>query len=122
MALNISEYPISKSIAMPMQSFQNSNVLVNCTESYNQGFNYMLEDINQKKYRLYKNYKQKDNNVKKEKDVKKIQDANKIEVPDIFKKANEIEILKLIKIIENKNNTIGLMKELNNGYFAYVKG
>ena len=26
MALNISEYPISKSIAMPMQSFQNSNV------------------------------------------------------------------------------------------------
>ena len=26
MALNISEYPISKSIAMPVQSFQNSNV------------------------------------------------------------------------------------------------
>ena len=106
---------------MPFQ-YKDGNVLVNCTESYNQGFNYMLEDINQKKYRLYKNYKQKDNNVKKEKDVKKIQDANKIEVPDIFKKANEIEILKLIKIIENKNNTIGLIKELNNGFFAYVKG
>ena len=79
-----------------------------------------------------KEYKEENNNLRNEdrKDKNEDKENNKenekkassfLEVPNINKKANEISILEIIKIIQNKNSYNGFIKELSNGYFAYVK-
>ena len=41
-------------------------------------------------------------------------------MPGLCNKVSEIEILKIIKIIDNKNCDFGINKEINNEYFIYA--
>ena len=106
------------------------NILINGTESKMQGFNFMITDLNQEKFKninnIENNISNPNDNIKqfeKEKNNNKINlNSSSInEFIDINKKANDETILEIIKIIEKKNNYNGLIAELHNGFFIYLK-
>ena len=111
-------------------TYREENVLENGMESNLQGFNFMMMDINQDKYDLSKN---KDNNIFNKsfidkKEINGINDKEKSftnssfsEAFDIHRKASDIKIIEIIKVIENKSSFNGFIYELNNGYIVYVK-
>ena len=88
-------------------SYREENVLIYGTESNLQGFNFMMYDINQEKYRNPIN-EEIDKNTKV---INKLEDSNSStssssnslqESPYIYKRARDITILEIIKIIEKK--------------------
>ena len=111
-------------------TYKDKNILINGTNSLEQGFNYMILYINSK--RKKKDNVEQNNNLKNEERIEQ-NEANEndkedefkalsfLEVPNINKKASEMTILEIIKIIENKCRYNGFIKELSNGYFAYNK-
>ena len=107
-------------------SYREENVLIYGTESNLQGFNFMVYDINQEKYRNPM-YKEIDKYVK---DIKKLEFSNNSsstssnslkESPYIYKRARDISVLEIVKIIENKSSFNSFIKELINGFFVYMK-
>ena len=111
-------------------TYKDKNILINGTNSLEQGFNYMILNINST--RKKKDNVEQNNNLKNEERIEQ-NEANEngkkdefkalsfLEVPNINKKASEMTILEIIKIIENKCSYNGFIKELSNGYFAYNK-
>ena len=110
-------------------TYKDKNILVKGTNSREQGFQYMILNINSKmKKNEYeekndlKNEERKEQNEGNENDK---ENENKplsfLESFNINKKASEMEILEIIKIIENKCSYNAFIKELSNGYFAYIK-
>ena len=81
--------------------YKDENILINGTESNLQGFNFMINEINQEKY--------KDLEYPEKKDL------------NLSKKANDDQIIEIIDIIENKNGDNGFIKEINKEYFIYVR-
>ena len=115
-------------------TYIDKNILINGTNSLEQGFSYMILYINSKRKKKDNSllYIKQNNNLKKEERKEQNEgsennkeDENKVssflEVPKINKKASEMAILEIIKIIENKCSYNGFIKELSNGYFAYIK-
>ena len=114
-------------------TYKEENVLIYGTDSNLQGFNFMMFDINQERYKfpmdidlINDNFENKNNDNHKN-EISIDNNSNKsnsnsfLKLPDIYEKASEINILEIIKIIENKSSFNGFIKELNNGYFIYVK-
>ena len=81
--------------------YKDENILINGTESNLQGFNFMINEINQEKY--------KDLEYPEKKDL------------NLSTKANDEQIIEIIDIIENKNGDNGFIKEINKEYFIYVR-
>ena len=96
-------------------SYKEENILINGTESNLQGFNCMIRDINQERYKSYFINKQENDELTKE------YNKNTKVIPGINDKASETEILEIIKIIDNKNSDNGFIKEISDGYFIYVR-
>ena len=107
--------------------YRENNILLYGIESNLQGFNFMIIDLNQEKFKneIYKENNLNDNIKKSEKEenniLKNSNSSSFSESNDINKKANEETILEIIRIIENKHNYNGLITELNNGFFMYTK-
>ena len=101
------------------------NILIYGTESNLQGFNFMIEDLNQERFRnvIYKedNFNEKIKILEKEEKKDEKNPSLFSDSTDINKKANDETILEIIKIIESKNNYNGFITELNNGFFVYAK-
>jgi len=113
-----------------ISTYKDKNILINRTNSLEQGFNYMILNINSK--RKKKEYVEQNNNLKNEekKEQNEANENNKedgykassfLEVPNIKNKPSEMAILEIIKIIEKISSYNGFIKELSNGYFAYMK-
>ena len=123
------EYTFYEPLKNKKMIYKEDNVLIYGTDSNLQGFNFMIMDINQERYRTipYKEFDIFNNNFKEKSEKKKSKEnLNSVnssfsELPDIYKKASDINILEIIKIVENKNTYNGFTKELNNGYFTYIK-
>ena len=96
-------------------SYKEENININGTDSNLQGFNFLLRDINQDKYKyLYYNVdKPRNEDIEIVKNIK--------EIPGLYNRASDDEILEIIKIIENKNGDNGFIKEVNNDYYIYAK-
>ena len=97
--------------------YKDENILINGTESNLQGFNFMISDINQDKYKGLDYLVNKPIND----EVKKENSKNTKIIPGISNIASEEKILQIIKIIENKNSDNGFIKEINNDFFIYVR-
>ena len=95
--------------------YKEENILINGTESNLQGFNFLIRDINQERYINLYGIDKPGND-----DAKILMAKNEKQIPGLYNKASEIEILKIIKIIENNNSYNGFIKEINNEYFIYV--
>ena len=123
------EYTFFEPLKNKKMLYKEDNVLIYGTDSNLQGFNFMMMDINQERYRIipYKEIDIYNNNIKEKLENKKSKEnINSVkssfsELPDIYKKASDINILEIIKIVENKNTYNGFTKELFNGYFVYIK-
>ena len=100
-----------------LSSYKDENILIRGTESNLQGFNFMISDINQDKYKGLDYLVNKPIND----EVKKENSKNTKIIPGISNIASEEQILQIIKIIENKNSDNGFIKEINNDFFIYVR-
>ena len=100
-----------------LSSYKDENILIRGTESNLQGFNFMISDINQDKYKGLDYLVNKPIND----EVKKENSKNTKIIPGISNIASEEKILQIIKIIENKNSDNGFIKEINNDFFIYVR-
>ena len=100
-----------------LSSYKDENILIHGTESNLQGFNFMISDINQDKYKGLDYLVNKPIND----EVKKENSKNTKIIPGISNIASEEKILQIIKIIENKNSDNGFIKEINNDFFIYVR-
>ena len=148
---NIScKYEFIEPIYSQKLSFKDDNILINGTNSNQQGLEYLISEINSKYYKEIKyeekssknkKFKNKNinemNNRKNNSGINEIQNNNEstLEKTNIqinnsiitnesrekYKKAKKENILELIKIIEKGNKYNGFIKELNNGFYIICK-
>ena len=148
---NIScKYEFIEPIYSQKLSFKDDNILINGTNSNQQGLEYLISEINSKYYKEIKyeeksskNKKFKNKNINEMNNRKNNSGINEInnnnestlektniqinnsiitnESREKYKKAKKENILELIKIIEKGNKYNGFIKELNNGFYIICK-
>ena len=117
------------------KNFEEENILLNKTNSKAKGFQFLINEINNKKFEEIKiqessqkkTNKISDNNNNKDNSniINSYDETNEINMNSFSKSKEEIlaskyQIVKIIEIIGEHKNTAELIIELSNGYYASV--
>ena len=116
------DYIFFEPLSHKQLKYKDENILINKTDSNLQGFQFMLYDMNSKKYNKIK-YSEENNNYNNgdEEDYEEKDTSNWFNVGrDYEKESNEFCIIDYIKTLGKTKNSIDFVKELSNG--SYVVG
>ena len=103
-------------------SFKDENILIYGIDGIDQGFNFLINEINDSDYEKSKYDQSKDiyEIIKeKEKTIKKEKSENKLSILDIInsKDISPYKVIDFKKVVATHSNSVEFLKRLSNGYF-----